>query len=52
MNAKHEKMGRLQYLIMRWIAQWCPWYIRLVAGKHADEVFRRIKDAEDDYRER
>jgi hypothetical protein len=48
MRNKHSKAWRWYFTmsVMRWIAKWCPWYIRLVAGPHADEVFRQIKDSE------
>jgi hypothetical protein len=31
-------------LLAEWIAKRFPWYVRLVAGKRADEVFRRISE--------
>jgi hypothetical protein len=46
MNTKSQKMSRTEFLWLRWLARRCPWYIRLIAGKQADDVFRRIKDAE------
>jgi hypothetical protein len=52
MNAKRQKMSRTQFLWLRWLTKRCPWYIRLIAGKQADEIFRRVKDAEADYCER
>jgi hypothetical protein len=51
MNAKRQKMGRTQFLWLRWLAKRCPWYIKLVAGKRAEDIFRRIRDAEEDFRE-
>src|SRR5207244_13365346 len=51
MNTKRQKMSRMQFLWLRWLARHCPWYIRLVAGKHAGELCRQIKDAEEDFHE-
>ncbi len=51
MNAKSHKMSRLQFLWLRWLTRRCPCYIRLIAGRQADEVFRRVKEAEEDFRE-
>jgi hypothetical protein len=45
------KIKRAQFLWLSWLAKRCPRYIRLVAGKQADEVFRRAKDAEEDFHE-
>jgi hypothetical protein len=52
MNAKGQKMSRAQFLWLRWLARRCPWYIKLVAGKQADDIFRRVKEAEEHFRER
>ena len=49
MSTKSQKMSRMQFLWLRWLARRCPWYIKLVAGKQADDIFRRIKDAEEDF---
>ncbi len=50
-SAKSQKMSRMQFLWLRWLAKYCPWYIKLIAGKRADDVFRRIKEAEEDFHE-
>ncbi len=51
MSAKGQKMSRVQFLWLRWLTKRCPWYIKLVAGKQAGEVFRQVKDAEEEFRE-
>jgi hypothetical protein len=51
MDSKRQRMSRMQFLLLRWLARHCPWYIKLVAGKQAVDIFRRIKDAEEDFRE-
>ena len=40
MSTKSHKMNRMQFLWLRWVARHCPWYIELVAGKQADDIFR------------
>jgi hypothetical protein len=52
MSTKSQKMSRIQFLWLRWLARHWPWYIKLVAGKQADDIFRRIKEAEEDSCER
>ena len=47
MSTKSQKMSRMQFLWLRWLARRCPWYIRLVGGKQADDIFRRVKEAEE-----
>jgi len=51
MSTKSHKMSRLEFLWLRWLARHCPWYIKLVAGKQSDDIFRRIKEAEEDFHE-
>ena len=51
MSMKSQMMSRMQFLWLRWLARHCPWYIKLVAGKQADDIFRRIKEAEVDSHE-
>jgi hypothetical protein len=40
----YQNLYRWQALFAEWIARRFPWYVRLVAGKHADEVFQRIAE--------
>ncbi len=49
MSSNQQKMSRLQFVLLRRIATHCPWYIRLVAGKYAEEVLRRLHDAEEQF---
>jgi hypothetical protein len=46
-----QNILRLQSSMMEWVAKHFPWYIRLVAGKHAGEAFRRISEDAKRFRE-
>lgn len=37
-----QHLFRVHSLFAEWIAKRFPWYVRLVAGQSADEVFRQI----------